>query len=526
VASPRTPRRERGRTLIEHDPDRLVWALSARESKVDLARDLLDGAKVDHQLSDLRAFVATIGGRIEREVPEPNVSSFRRRRVELPDGTFGYRVVRPDWEAILTSLRRGECNALAVVDIDRATRDPRILEDLIDAVEMYGVYVVSMTGNIDLSTDEGISSARTLVNQRNAESRNTSRRVVNGKRIAAHLGKNHGGPMRSFGWRKDRLRLNKRESAHVLREVPRIVNGVSPLDIAKEWNARGIPTVTGVEWRAGTVRNMFLRPRMCGIVTYRGEVLHGADGVPVRGRWEPIMTDEQYASVVRAWTPTPAVSSAAGTAKEKPENARLGAQGRGYRTNHLLSPFVRCGACNARMVGSWRTDPRSGERVEIYRCPAKGQGGCSKVARVAAPVDAYITALVIAEQQRINARTFEELPPWPKEAELAELQRRMEESTRQYERGAYPADAYFPSLSRMEAVRAELRREQARYAKRADVRRAAFANLAEEWKRPSFTMELKQAAIGQSLTAVVIASAGKGTRFHPDQITPIFRQEP
>ncbi|HEY4018724.1 MAG TPA: recombinase family protein, partial [Pseudonocardiaceae bacterium] len=75
-----------------------------------------------------------IGGRIDREVPEPNVSSFKRRRVLLPDGTYGYRVVRPDWEAILTALRRGEANALAVVDIDRATRDPRILEDLIDAV--------------------------------------------------------------------------------------------------------------------------------------------------------------------------------------------------------------------------------------------------------------------------------------------------------------------------------------------------------------------------------------------------------
>jgi DNA invertase Pin-like site-specific DNA recombinase len=515
-----SPRRERGRTLIERDPDQLVWALSARESKIDPGRDPLDGAKVDHQLSDLRAFVATIGGRIEREVPEPNVSSFKRRRVELPDGTFGYRVVRPDWESILTSLRRGECSALAVVDIDRATRDPRILEDLIDAVEMYGVYVVSMTGNINLSTDEGISSARNLVNQRNAESRNTSRRVINGKRTAAHLGKVHGGPMRSFGWRKDRLQLNKRESAHILREVPRIINGVSPLDIAKEWNGRGIPTVTGVAWRAGTVRNMFMRPRMCGMVTYRGEILNDADGVPVRGRWEPIMTDEQYASVVRAWTPV----SASGA--EKPENARLGAQGRGYRTSHLLSPFVRCGACNARMVGSWRTDPRSGERVEIYRCPSKGMGGCGKVARVAVPIDAYITALVIAEQQRINARKFEELPPWPKEAELADLQKRIDESTRQYEMGNYSAEDYFPSLSRMEATRAELRREQARYAKRADVRRSAFANLAEEWKRPSFTMELKQAAIGQSLTAVVIAPAGKGTRFHPDQITPIFRQEP
>ncbi|WP_236789382.1 hypothetical protein [Amycolatopsis sp. GM8] len=47
-----------------------------------------------------------VGGRIDREVPEPNVSSFKRRRVMLPDGTYGYRVVRPDWEAILTSLRR------------------------------------------------------------------------------------------------------------------------------------------------------------------------------------------------------------------------------------------------------------------------------------------------------------------------------------------------------------------------------------------------------------------------------------
>lgn len=177
--------RERGRTLIERDPDQLVWVLS--------------------------------------------------------DGRYGYRVVRPDWEAILTALRRGECNALAVVDIDQATRDRRVLEDLIDAVELYGVYVVSMTGNIDLSTAAGISAARNLVNQRNAESRNTSRRVIDGKRRAAGAGKNHGGPNRAFGWRKDRLTLNKRESAHIRKALPRILAGVSPLTLARAWNDRGIP---------------------------------------------------------------------------------------------------------------------------------------------------------------------------------------------------------------------------------------------------------------------------------------------
>jgi site-specific DNA recombinase len=144
------------------------------------------------------------------EIPENAVSAFKRKRVQLPDGTYGFRVVRPEWEKILTALRRGECNALMVPDLYRATRDPRTLEDLIDAVELYGLYVASRTGNIDLTTDAGISAARDLVNQRNQESRNTSRHVTDGLRHSAMKGRNHGGSKRPYGWRKDRIHLNKR----------------------------------------------------------------------------------------------------------------------------------------------------------------------------------------------------------------------------------------------------------------------------------------------------------------------------
>jgi site-specific DNA recombinase len=507
------PLRERGRTLIERDPDQLVWVLSARESRVVAGQDAPGEAQVDYQLSDLRDFVARIGGHVAKEVPEPNVSSFKRRRVPLPDGTYGYRVVRPDWESILTSLRRGECNALAVVDIDRATRDPRILEDLIDAVELYGVYVVSMTGNIDLSTDAGISAARNTVNQRNNESRNTSRRVIDGKRRAAHAGKNHGGRMRPYGWRKDRLTLNKRESGHLRRELPRILVGVSPLTIAREWNERGIPTVTGAQWRAGTIRNMFLRPRVSGKVQYRGRVLIGPDGQPVRGRWEPIFTDEEHAAILRAWGPRHAA-----------EHARLGGKGRGYRTIYLLSPFVRCGKCQSRMIGARRRNSR-GELEQSYRCPGTGAGGCGGVARAAGPIDAHITALVIADHQRIASTKVEQLPPWPRERELTDYLTRIETSTREYEAGRYAAERYFPSLARMEASVAALRREQRQYAARRDARQAVVADLGREWTRPGFSMEQKQAAIAQTLTAVVIAPAGKGVRFHTDQITPIYREE-
>jgi site-specific DNA recombinase len=499
-------RRAGGRTLIEIDPGQLVWVLLARES-TDRERQL------DHQLTDLRARVAGIGGRVDREIPENAVSAFKRQRVELPDGTYGYRVVRPEWEKILTALRRGECNALMVPDIDRAMRDPRTLEDLIDVVELYGVYVASLTGNIDLTTDNGISAARSLVNQRNQESRNTSRRVVDGQRHAAMAGGNHGGRLRPFGWRKDRVHVNKREAAHIRREVARIRAGVSPLTLANEWNDRKIPTVTGVPWRAATVRNMFLRPRMCGQVIYQGEILHGPDGKPARGQWEPILTEDEYRDVVTAWG-----------RKEQAAPSRLGARGRGYRTIYLLSPFVRCGKCGARMIGSRRRN-RRGELEEFYRCPGKGQGGCGSVTRIAAPVNDYVKALVIAEQQRIQFRKLDDLPPWPKTRELADLQTRINDQQRSYEKGLISAERHFPSLARMEADEVGLKREKRQYEGRQQSRRQVVANLAEEWEKPEFTMEQKQAAVAQTLTAVVIKPSGKGGRFHPDQIVPVFREE-
>ena len=49
-------------------------------------------------------------------------------------------------------------------------------------------------------------------------------------------------------------------------------------------------------------------------------------------------------------------------------------------------------------------------------------------------------------------------------------------------------------------------------------------NLAEEWDKPDFTMEQKQAAIAETLTAVIIKPVGRASRFHPDHIVPVFRE--
>ena len=80
-------------------------------------------------------------------------------------------------------------------------------------------------------------------------------------------------------------------------------------------------------------------------------------------------------------------------------------------------------------------------------CPAKGFGGCGSVTRLAAPVNEYIKTLVIAEQKKIQFRKLEDLPPWPKMQELAELQARTEESQRHYEKGMISAQRHFSSLA-------------------------------------------------------------------------------
>jgi site-specific DNA recombinase len=131
---------------------------------------------------------------------------------------------------------------------------------------------------------------------------------------------------------------------------------------------------------------------------------------------------------------------------------------------------------------------------------------------------------VIAEQQKVQFRKLEELPPWPKAQELIDSQQRINAQQQNFEACNISAERHFFSLARMEAVEAGLKRERRQDEGRAQVRRHAVANLAEEWDKPDFTMEQKQAAIAQTLAAVIIKPSGR-RRFHPDQIVPVFTDD-
>ncbi|WP_042370296.1 recombinase family protein [Streptacidiphilus neutrinimicus] len=502
----RTPRRAGGRTELDIDPDDLSWILYARESEDAEG----DGEQVENQMEDLVEQAQAVGGSIGRRVSENDTSAFKKRRVRLPDGTFAYRVIRPKWDSVLTDLRQGKHNALMVVNIDRGMRDPRDLEDLIDLVERHGVYVTALTGFLDLSTDAGIAMARNEVNQRNIESRNISRRISNGKRKAALKGRNSGGAYRPFGWNADKETLNLAEVEHLKKARLSLLSGKLPRTIVREWTERGVPTVTGAPWTVRSFEQIMTNPRLYGIKTYKGQILLSGDGTPVQGNWPSIFTEEEFTSV------QPYLTS---YERDAPRDAR------GHATKYLLSPFVRCGRCNARQKAGRRT-AKDGGKEHYYSCRSKEEGGCGGCSRAGEPVDRYITELVIQDHERASLRAVEELPGWDRHEDLQAVRDKIRELTDQYRANAISGSRFFPLLQALEDDERALLAERKKIDSLRTRRMTAVADLRQKWKDPDFTLDQRQAAISESLIAVIIHPVGGGRRaFDPSKIEPVWRTQ-
>ena len=121
--------------------------------------DARDGetAGVDRQEKDCRKLAKSLGWSVSEVFTENNTSAYKRRKVTLPNGKVQYRVVRKVWAEMLDRLEAGDFAAVVAYDLDRAVRDPRDLEDLIDLHEQYGVQVRVVTGSLRVDTDADVT---------------------------------------------------------------------------------------------------------------------------------------------------------------------------------------------------------------------------------------------------------------------------------------------------------------------------------------------------------------------------------
>lgn len=446
------------------------------------------------RLADLRSWQAV-------KVYEDNdVSAFKRN------------VVRDEFELMLKDLRAGLIDGIVAYDLDRLARQPKDLERLIEIYdERPRLEFATVTNDVNIGTPDGRTMARVMVAFANKSSHDASRRITRKHLQLAQQGKDSGGPA-PYGWRKDDRTKVDPEAAKAIREAQReILAGVRIGTIRTRWQEQGLGNP-----REGTkrmahhhVEHILTNPRLVGYRTYHGEILHGDDGRPVMGEWEPINTLEEWE----------AVCAAIAERKQK-------YPGKSLARKYLLSGIARCGLCKTKIRGqiNQRWKPGSNAARFTYQCSVVN-GGCGKVGRTGEPVDRLIAQLVL-EEQRARA-TVTDVPVdqrWPKEAELEQVNQDIAQLVEAERTKQITVATLLQLLPAKERARDELKLERARFYKEQKQAEAkgetANLSLDEFFGLP---IERQQEIVLHSLSAVIIHPAGRGRRkFDPSLIEPVW----
>ncbi|KAB7743203.1 serine recombinase [Nostocoides sp. F2B08] len=328
------------------------------------------GLGVQRQLDDCEKLVKQLGWELVQVYEDNDVSATKRKP-------------RPAYVRMMQDVERGAIKAVAVWDVDRLTRTPRELEDIIDQADRVGLKLASVGGDIDLATEQGRMMARMkgTVARYEVEQQRRRQKAKHRQLAAAgtHIGK------RPFGWdfRPDRTLAINPEEAAVIREcVERVLAGQALWRICIDLNQRGITTNSGKAWQSVVLRQMLLRWRNCGVRTHHGKAV-------ALGQWEAIIDQPTHERVVALLTDPGRRSS-----------------NRGSEPRYLLTSIARCGVCGRDLVGTNEytyvlKTGRTRFYPHTYTCP---HSGCMKVRRRMADVDELVTQVVVGVLERDGVR--------------------------------------------------------------------------------------------------------------------------
>ena len=129
--------------------------------------------------------------------------------------------------------------------VDRLTRSPRELEDVIDLADKHGLELATVTGEVDLSNPTGRLVARMLGAAARHEAEHKAERQKRQRRQAAEAGRVAGGGKRPYGYADDRVTVMDHEAATIRECAARVLSGESLASICRDLAARGIMTSGG-----------------------------------------------------------------------------------------------------------------------------------------------------------------------------------------------------------------------------------------------------------------------------------------
>lgn len=259
--------------------------------------------------------------------------------------------VRPAYEQMIADIKAGKIDAVVVWRLDRLLRRQRAGEDWIDLHKEFGVNLVTIEGNIDLSTVGGRSFLRMLANMAEAETETKSDR----QHAAIEQGIRNGAPItgrKVMGWRVDGKTVVRKEADLVRETYDAVLAGASLTESARRWNKLGYTTSRtfktvakpGGPWTALSIKTLLINPRYAGLRADAKGNLH-------KGGWKALVGEDTWRAAVALLT--------------DPERRT----GPGPARRYLLSGIAVCG---------WTATPPEGRawnpQLDVCGAPV-GSGG-------------------------------------------------------------------------------------------------------------------------------------------------------
>lgn len=429
-----------------------------------------DGLAIDRQREDCESIVQARGWELVETYTDQSISASDAKKN------------RPAYNRMVEDWHRGRYDAIVCWDLDRLTRQPRQLEDWIDAAEKGGLRLVTANGEADLGVDAGRMFARIKAAVARQEVERKSARQKRAAQQRAQQGKPWGA-RRAFGYTQDRSELNEPEATAAREMYREYLAGTSQREIARRLNAAGLTTTMGGPWRQTGVREFLRSPRNAGLRTYRGEVVGP-------GNWPPLVSEATWRATVQRMD------------DQAPASTRRGG------VKYLLPGILRCAVCDAPTRTGYAAN---GNRQ--YVCPNRHMGRSAEV------VDAYVSELVVQRLQREPASMFRRSEQHDAEALAAEadaLRARLDSLATEFADGVLTASQLRTATER---TRANLEAVTGRMASMHDDPTLGELVTAKDVRAVWDGLDLgRRRSVVSALMELHLERGGRGVRFSPEQL--------
>lgn len=407
-------------------------------------------------------------------------------------------VVRPEYERMLSDIKDGLIDAVVVYHQDRLTRQPRQLEEFVDVCQAaHLTRLASVTGDTDISSDDGLLKLRILGAVSRNQSDAQSRRIRRKAQALAMEGKVGGGGSRPFGFEDDRVTVRESEAAIIRDLAERLLAGATLRSLTMGLNDRGVTTTTGNEWHPNVLRRLLRSARISGQREHKGEIVATAV-------WPAIITADQTRRI-RALFDDPSRR-----ATRPPQK-------------YLLTNILRCGVCRAALIARPRED---GSRR--YVC-GKGPGlaGCGRTYVLGEPIEEFVTEAALTA---LDSSELAERLNGHRRDSGDELSEQIETLISQLDELA----AAYPSQITMREwlIAREPLQQQLDDARRRQSRRTATGLLAQHLGRatelrerwPDLPFDRRHAIVRAVVAEVLVRRGRRGyNRFDPDRFELVWR---